>query len=865
MSQFIAELTAPDPHKRFRELVLITPDGLMDESERAILSDVTPASHKSTPPGGIVFPATWPSMVQLASEVAWHTLPQLRGAMAAELARRGAVTPVENALGLRADAPPPRHYQKVGAGVIAATGGGLVFDDPGCLSGDTELILNRAGRGFRMKIRDVVRKFNGGPERNHRHTWDLSIPTMVQREVDGAMRSGRVVGAWSSGVKTTYTVTTSTGRTIRATDEHPFLTDRGWLRLDELCMGDKVHVRGTQKGDGTPRAKRYYRERAGLYGHPYANKRDHKHSPYRVPVHRLIAEARLNGMEYETFVTWCRNASANNLVFIDPDEFAVHHIDHDPLNNDDINLRVMSHHDHHVLHAMEGKTNQVLFKVAAESITAIEYFGREETFDIAVADDPHNFVANGFVVHNTGKTLTAILGLLACRDRGHLPLAAPIVVVCPNSVIDSWVAAWHTWTTLRAVAWRGNVDRRTRLCGVADVYVVGYATAANDFSADHGTSHSQPLADLRAQAMIIDECHWIKNPDALRSQVIRKAAAAMPVVVGLSGTPITHNSADLWPILYATDSASWPSRERYVRRYLRTVPGDYDETVVGLNPFREPEFRMCLLGRYRSLRKADVLTQLPPKVYSVREIELPSKYRTIYDQMENDMLAHLDEVDPDTGERKTLPAFTVLAQLMRLNQLAAAAADVTTEDTGELDELTGEPKIAVHVTLKDPSWKVDALAEIMEERRDRQSLVFAPSAQLIRLAGRRLEREGYRVGYVIGGQTAAERTEVIDAFQAGKLDVVLLTTGAGGVGITLTAADTVVFIQRPWSYVDASQAEDRAHRIGSEQHERVEIIDIVAKDTVETRIREVLRDKAKSLAELLEDPRIQRDVLGGLK
>jgi SNF2 family DNA or RNA helicase len=90
-----------------------------------------------------------------------------------------------------------------------------------------------------------------------------------------------------------------------------------------------------------------------------------------------------------------------------------------------------------------------------------------------------------------------------------------------------------------------------------------------------------------------------------------------------------------------------------------------------------------------------------------------------------------------------------------------------------------------------------------------------------------------------------------------------VTTSAGGVGITLTAASVVVFLQRPWSYVEASQAEDRCHRIGSEIHDSIEIIDIVARRTVDSRVREVLRTKAGALAELVKDPRIVREVLGG--
>jgi len=209
----------------------------------------------------------------------------------------------------------------------------------------------------------------------------------------------------------------------------------------------------------------------------------------------------------------------------------------------------------------------------------------------------------------------------------------------------------------------------------------------------------------------------------------------------------------------------------------------------------------------------------------------------------------------------------VLAQMTRLLQLSCASADVWTEEVWEYDKELGE-KILVdktRVQLKEPSWKVDAFMEVLAERPGKQVVAFAPSRQLIDLAAARAEKDGYRVARVVGDQSAKVRTEEIRAFQAGERDVICVTTSAGGVGITLTAASTAVFLQRPWSYVEASQAEDRIHRIGSERHDSVDIIDIVAKKTIDARMREVLREKSAALADLVQDPRIVSECLGGIK
>jgi len=444
----------------------------------------------------------------------------------------------------------------------------------------------------------------------------------------------------------------------------------------------------------------------------------------------------------------------------------------------------------------------------------------------------------------TGKTITTIEGVLNRREF-------PAVVIAPASVVDSWVKAWQTWAPRhKVVAWRGTAAKRRRLAGTADVYVVSYDTARIDIGP---AGKRGPLAALGPAAVVIDECHLIKSPDAARSRAVRHLAGKASTVVALSGTPITHSPADLWPTLVALEPTAWPSRERFIARYCLTVPGDYSDEVIGLNPATEAEFRTCLLGAHRRVAKADVLDQLPPKVYSVRTVEIPKEYRKRYESMERDMLAEVGNGD--------LPAFSVITQLQFLSALSCADADV--EVTYTKDEETGEDRPHYHAVLKAPSWKVDALLEVLAERPGSPVVCFAQSRQLIDLAGQAATAAGYKVGYIVGGQTPKTRTQTVDRFQAGELDLICVTTQAGGVGITLTAASTAVFLQRPWSLVDALQAEDRLHRIGAERHESIEIIDVVAANTIDSRVREALREKGQQLADLVQDPRIVAELLGG--
>ncbi len=457
----------------------------------------------------------------------------------------------------------------------------------------------------------------------------------------------------------------------------------------------------------------------------------------------------------------------------------------------------------------------------------------------------------------TGKTITTILGL-GVRSGPEQLLGLPIVVVCPASVVDPWVEEFTKWAPQwRAVAWRG--PKRRAVAGTADIYVTSYDTAR----ADASEVKPAPLLDLKARSLVIDESHYIKNPTAHRTRAVRRLARQVHqrgstldgAFVALSGTPITHHPADLWPALDCLSHAAWPARERWVNRYCITVPGDYKDEILGLSAFTEPEFRLTLLGQHRRVARADVMSQLPPKVYSVRTVDLPTRWRKVYDDFEAQMLAEL----PDGSELKVMD---VLAKFTHLSGLASAAADVQVTIGPDVDEQTGIPKEHVHLELKAPSWKVDALLEVLDERPGERVVTFAPSAQLMRLAGAAAAEAGYRVGYVIGGQSAKARTEAIRAFQTGELDLICATTGAGGEGITLSSAGTLVFLQRPWSLVKSVQAEDRGE--GDMNAIRgTEVIDVVARNTLDSRVRAVLRERAGQLADLVGDPRIVAELLGG--
>lgn len=455
-----------------------------------------------------------------------------------------------------------------------------------------------------------------------------------------------------------------------------------------------------------------------------------------------------------------------------------------------------------------------------------------------------------------GKTLTVILG---CEQRRRLGTEIfPMAVLVPSwDVADVWYREITTWAPSWGEPAYYEGPGRFRLLRHPGVKVLltTYATATRD-----APDASSPLPRFAPRTLIVDEAHMIKNADAKRSKATERIGRRAATVVGLSGTLITRDTGDAFPILKTGDPDTWPARERFVKRFCATGVNEHGEEITGLNPYTAPEFRACLLGQMTRRPKADVLPELPPKIYSVRRPEIPPGYRQAYRQMEQDMLAALPGNDDEMSVMDTL------SQLTRLSQLASSAADV--EWTDVQDPQTGEWVKKQKVTLRAPSWKAASLLEILEERRGDPVAVFTVSEQLARITGEDyLAPHGYRFGYVTGirrGMTRRGRAETIERFQAGELDAVICTTGAGGLGITLSRAGTVVMLQRPWPLDQAVQSEDRAQRIGAEEwHDHIEIIDVVAKGTVDERVRELLRVKAGRLAEFVRDRRIVEELLGG--
>lgn len=486
----------------------------------------------------------------------------------------------------------------------------------------------------------------------------------------------------------------------------------------------------------------------------------------------------------------------------------------------------------------------------------------------------------------TGKSAQAI-GAIRTLHRLHEEVF-PVLVVAPNSVKKPWSREWARWWPGIKVQLVGGgaAERRKALETPAHVYIINWDVLAKHtklakygntalkrckecgglderISAINCEVHLKELNLLKFNTVIADEVHRAKDPRAKQTRALWGASEHANYRYGLTGTPVQDTISDLWSLLRFLAPDEYPSRTKFMDRFAEVGYNMWGAlTVFGIKDSAREEFFSSIDPRMRRMLKKVVLKFLPPIIRETRYVEMPLAQKKAYNQMVKETIAELDD-------GSTMVAASPLSRATRLLQFSSSYAEMHEKELPD-------GRIERHAKLSLPSGKITAfLADLQAgDFGDSQIVVFAKSRQLIELLSKEMSRikdpttatVGIPHGLITGAQSTDERQEWIDKFQAGEVKYILVTIDAGGVGLTLTAADTMVFLQRSWSSTAQIQAESRAHRIGSEIHESVTIIDYVSEGTIEEvqnirlgekfgRIEAVVRDK-EMLKRLLEDGEI---------
>ena len=406
-----------------------------------------------------------------------------------------------------------------------------------------------------------------------------------------------------------------------------------------------------------------------------------------------------------------------------------------------------------------------------------------------------------------GKTLQALAAAEACKGYPELTLA-------PASLLRNWKNEAGRWLPHRKV--QVITKSKTAIDPTAEIVIVSYDVAKNH----------EGIKAASWVTVIADEAHALKGSKSARSKALGPVIAGAKNRWLLSGTPIKNRPADLIePLKMLGHLDSLGGWRTYVTRYCNGRQGRFGWEIDGASNLNELRTHLAALGFVRRV-KADVLTELPPKIRTVLPIELDA-----------------------AGGRGIRDAEAALRDIIAGK--ARALADVANDDAGgQRGDVLGalaRLRRAVGVAKIDAAceWIDGALAQ------GEKPLVFAHHVDVLDGVQEHLRDAGISFVRLDGSTPAQQRQDLVDRFQNDEqVRVFLGSMTAAGQGITLTAASQVLIVEQSWTPAEMDQAEDRAHRLG--QTDTVIATHLIAVGTIDEPVLELINTKRQTAAQAID-------------
>ncbi|MBP9759837.1 MAG: DEAD/DEAH box helicase family protein [Candidatus Pacebacteria bacterium] len=441
-------------------------------------------------------------------------------------------------------------------------------------------------------------------------------------------------------------------------------------------------------------------------------------------------------------------------------------------------------------------------------VTGVEwlYFLRSYHFAGILADDM-----------GLGKTLQALTVLALERVAG-----TPSLVVCPKSLLYNWKNEAKTFfPDLRVLVYDGTPVEREQLrtnMATHDLVVVSYSTLKRD-------ADTLCAEGVRYNYAILDEAQYIKNHMTKMAQCVKEIPADYRLA--LTGTPLENHVFELWSIYDYLMPGFLGRHDHFAKQYHRPIMenGDHD----ALTHLRR-KVESFMLRR----TKDEVLAELPPKVEQIRECVLTDAQNVLYQQILKDVRGTVFSAVDTRGFKSS--QIHILAGLTKLRQVCNHPALLTKDEDYTQYE----------------SAKLDACLELIEEvsQSERKVLVFSQFTGMLDILAHALSVRKIEYTYLSG--KTRKRQEVIDRFATDpKVTAFLISMKAGGTGLNLTAADSVIVFDPWWNPSVENQAIDRAHRIG--QTRSVNVYRLLTKGTIEDKIQILKRKKQNLFDAVVEE------------
>jgi len=412
-----------------------------------------------------------------------------------------------------------------------------------------------------------------------------------------------------------------------------------------------------------------------------------------------------------------------------------------------------------------------------------------------------------------GKTVQTIALLLWAKGKYKRKLN---LVVAPTSVVPNWEREISKFApSLKTVVWQGpNRSQRAPDLEKADVMITSYALLRRD---------EELLQALDLRYVILDEAQHIKNPMSQTARSAKKLKSERRLA--LTGTPIENRLSELWSIFDFVSPGLLGQLKMFEERVARPIDRGDMETAHRLRSTIKP----FVMRRVKS----DVAQDLPDKIEQEMIVPLAEEQAKLYKQILRQVRKSvLSEVEKKGISKSQIQ---ILAALTRLRQVACDPRLMKLPDT-EFDA--------------DDSGKLGALREIIDEAIDgnHRVLVFSQFVTMLTYIREALDADGISYEYLDG--STKDRLDRVDRFNADpSVPVFLISLKAGGTGLNLTGADTVVHFDPWWNPAVEDQATDRAHRIG--QTKNVNVYKLIAAGTVEEKILELSAKKRALVSNVL--------------
>jgi superfamily II DNA or RNA helicase len=415
-----------------------------------------------------------------------------------------------------------------------------------------------------------------------------------------------------------------------------------------------------------------------------------------------------------------------------------------------------------------------------------------------------------------GKTVQALAYLAIEKASGRMD--RPALVVAPTSVLPNWRREAERFVPDLRVLTLHGLDRKSRFGEIADHDLV--LTTYPLLARDHATLHAQHW-----HVVVLDEAQVIKNPDAATTQLVFELEARHRLC--LTGTPLENHLGEVWSLFAFLSPGFLGDRQSFKRQWRTPIEkrGDSDRRRLLAR-----RIRPFLLRR----TKTEVAAELPPKTEIVESIEMDPTQRDIYESIRLSMHTKVRAAIAAKGLARS--RIVVLDALLKLRQ---ACCDP------RLLKLKGVSPSRAH------SAKLDRLMEILPELLDegRRVLLFSQFTSMLALIEEALRAAAIR--YVLLTGDTRDRETPVRRFQGGEVPLFLISLKAGGLGLNLTAADTVIHYDPWWNPAVEDQATDRAHRLG--QDKPVFVHKLVMLASIEEKI-EVLKIRKRDLASGIFNP-----------